>query len=66
MIEKRIICDKCCKEITNFNYYNKLMFTLRYWHGGSEDDENFDIDLCEECANSLSWVLKKWLKEVDE
>lgn len=66
MIEKRIICDKCGKEITNFNYYNKLKFTLRYWHGGSiggsEDDENFDIDLCEECANSLSWLLNKWIK----
>jgi len=67
MIVKKIICDKCGKEITNLNYYNKLKFTLRYWHGGSmggrEDDENFDIDICEECAISLSGLLEKWMNE---
>jgi hypothetical protein len=69
MIVKKIICDKCGKEITNLTYYNKLKFTLRYWRGGSmggrEDDENFDIDICGECAGSLSLLLKRWTCEND-
>ena len=60
------ICDKCGKEITVFDLYeNHIEFTLHYWHGGSiggsEDDVNFDFDLCSDCARELNGIIKNWL-----
>lgn len=67
MKKQTIICDRCGKDITgSTNYRNHLDITLEYWHGGSlggiEDEDNFDVDLCDDCAQKLSTIIDKFLK----
>ena len=66
MKKTTITCDRCGKEINGYEYHNHLDFCLDYWHGGSlggsEDEEKFDVDLCGDCAQELSYNIKQWLK----
>ena len=61
-----ITCDRCGKDLILDNYHNRINFNLYYWHGGSlggeEDKDKFELDLCENCAEKLSQMLEKWIK----
>lgn len=70
-MRKEIIkCDRCGKDISPdvlmYRYSSHIEFTLRYWHGGSmggsEDEDNFVLDLCDNCSKELSGNIRKWLK----
>lgn len=69
MRKEVITCDRCGKDITlsvqMWNRQHHINLNLYYWHGGSmggeEDIDNFNIDLCDECARDLSNNISKWL-----
>lgn len=70
MRKEVIKCDKCGKDISpdkNYGCTSHIKFKLRYWHGGSmggeEDDDNFSLDLCDDCSRELSMMIKNWLKK---
>ena len=67
MKKTTITCDHCGKEIVGYDYRNHIEFTLSYWHGGSiggsEDEDNFTLDLCGDCAQELSYILREWNKK---
>ena len=65
----QVTCDRCGKDAVNPHYHycqNHLKLMLIYWHGGSvggkEDEENFEFDLCEKCAEEFSNMIKGFLK----
>ena len=70
-MKKQIIkCDRCGEDISPdvlmYGCSSHIEFTLRYWHGGSiggkEDEDNFELDLCDDCSRSLSYNIRNWLK----
>ena len=70
-MKKQIIkCDRCGKDISPdvlmYGCSSHIEFTLEYWHGGSiggsEDQDNFVLDLCDDCSKKLSENISKWLK----
>ena len=71
-MKKEVIkCDKCGKDIFPdkilYARTSHIKFKLSYWHGGSiggsEDDDDFNLDLCDDCSRELSMMIKNWLKK---
>lgn len=60
-----ITCDRCGKDL-DLTYRNHINFNLYYWHGGilggEEDNDKFDLDICESCAEKLSKLIDNWRK----
>ena len=65
-----IKCDRCGKDISPdkilYGRKSHIEFTLEYCHygsiGGKEDEDYFELDLCDKCSSDLSYKMKNWLK----
>ena len=69
MRKEVVKCDKCHGDISPDKIFyartSHIEFTLVYWHGGSiggkEDEDNFELDLCDDCSRELSQMITNWL-----
>ena len=64
-----IKCDRCGRDITDSRYKNHISFTLRYCHygsiGGSEDEDEHEFDLCDDCAIEYGVLTKNFIEQKD-
>ena len=67
MIQEIITCDFCKKVIDPKDYHSHIAVDLHYWHGGSmggtEDDDEYRLDLCGDCSRRLSEIIKQQLEK---
>ena len=71
MKKEFIKCDRCGKDISPdkrlYGRFSHIEFVLEYWHGGSiggeEDEDNYALDLCDDCSRDLATKIDAWLNK---